>query len=126
MKNSTKLILVIDDEPDILEMVGFALRAEGFEVVSASDGLEGLEKLKTIKPDCIVLDMNMPRMNGLEFYEAIKNNDGKSPYPIVSFTARALIDDVYQGLDIEAFITKPFSMDVLVKTINLAINAKGM
>ncbi len=66
-------ILVVDDEPDILEAIGIVLEAQGYEVVTARDGIEGLEKLKEEKPDMMILDLLMPRMDGFEVCKELKD-----------------------------------------------------
>ncbi|VAX34898.1 hypothetical protein MNBD_UNCLBAC01-1225 [hydrothermal vent metagenome] len=110
-----KKILVIDDEVDLREMVKYQLQVKGFEVTTAEDGIDGLEKLKTFEPDLITLDMNMPRMNGLEFYEKIKGGSDKSQYPVLVLTARANMESLFRELDVDGFITKPFEIEQLIQ-----------
>ena len=86
-ETTKKLILAIDDEPDLLEMEKFQFEAKGYKVETANDGLEGLEKLKTIKPDLIILDLNMPRMGGVEFYQKICDEKNMPRYPVLILTA---------------------------------------
>lgn len=112
---SQKTILIVDDEEDLRETVEFQFKANGFNVVTAVDGVDGLEKLETVKPDLIVLDVNMPRMNGLEFYERIKGKDEKPKYPVLILTARANMEQLFKDLDVDGFMSKPFELDALVK-----------
>ena len=70
-----KTILLIDDEIDLQQLVKIALKSKGYNIETANNGLEGLAKLETVKPDLIILDMNMPKMGGLEFYQKICVND---------------------------------------------------
>ena len=111
----TKTILVIDDEKDLRETVQYLFKSQGFNVVCAGDGLEGLNELKTITPDLIILDMNMPRMSGLEFYTKIKGHDAKPKYPVLILTARANMEQLFKDLDVDGFMAKPFELDQLVE-----------
>ncbi|MEI6438323.1 MAG: response regulator [Candidatus Omnitrophota bacterium] len=109
------LILIIDDEVDLREMLQFKFEAEGYQVVTACDGVDGLEKLEGIKPNLIILDMNMPRMGGIEFYNRICGNDGKPRYPVLVLTARANLESLFKDFAIDGFMTKPFDADILAK-----------
>ena len=110
-----KTILIIDDEEDLRETVEYKFKAGGFNVVTAVDGLDGLEKLETVKPDLIILDMNMPRMNGLEFYEKIKGADNKPKHPVLVLTARANMEQLFRDLDVDGFMAKPFDLEGLFR-----------
>ena len=112
---SQKTIFVIDDEEDLRETVEYQLKAKGFHVVTACDGLDGLKKLNSIEPDLIILDMNMPGMNGVEFYKKLKGADEKPKYPILVLTARANMEQLFKDLDVDGFMAKPFELDELVK-----------
>ena len=115
MSENKNKILVIDDEPDLREMVQYQFQAKGFEVFTAEDGLVGLERLKEITPDLIILDMNMPRMGGIEFYHKICGSDNKPKYPVLVLTARANLEQLFKELDVNGFMTKPFEIDQLIK-----------
>ena len=84
-----KKILIVDDEKDILEFLSYNLKKEGFSIYTASDGLEGLEKTKKIKPDLIIVDLMMPKMNGIEMCENIRNDKKLSNVIILFLTARS-------------------------------------
>lgn len=113
--SNTKTLLIIDDEEDLRDTIEYRFKAGGFNVVTAVDGLDGLEKLKTVKPDLIILDMNMPRMNGLEFYEKIKGANEKPQYPVLVLTARANMEQLFRDLDVDGFMAKPFDLKELFK-----------
>ena len=113
--SNTKTLLIIDDEEDLRDTIEYKFKAEGFNVVTAVDGLDGLEKLKTVNPDLIILDMNMPRMNGLEFYEKIKGANEKPKYPVLVLTARANMEQLFRDLDVDGFMAKPFDLNELFK-----------
>jgi two-component system, chemotaxis family, chemotaxis protein CheY len=116
-----RTVLIIDDEEDLRDTVEYKLTSRGFTAVCAVDGVDGLEKLKTVKPDLIILDMNMPRMNGLEFYQHIKGADDKPQFPILVLTARANMEQLFRDLDVDSFMAKPFDLDLLVKEVEIII-----
>lgn len=112
-------ILVVDDEPDILDLVEWTLTSEDFEVVTAKDGLEALEKVRTTHPDLILLDLSMPGMDGFEVMEVLRSTPETADIPVIILTARAQITDKLRGLSSGAddYITKPFELDTLVSRI---------
>lgn len=116
-----KTVLLIDDEIDLLEMIQYQLESKGMKVVTAQDGAEGLEKLKTLKPHLIVLDMNMPRMGGIEFYKRICDKDGNPQYPVVVLTARANMEQFFRDIEVDGFLPKPFEIDQLVQEVERVI-----
>ncbi len=119
--NTQRRILIIDDEADLLEMIGFQFKAKGFMVQTAGNGLEALEVLKNFNPDLVILDINMPKMGGIEFYSRICSSDGKPRYPVLVLTARANIKELFSNLNIEGFMIKPFEIDRLIAEANLII-----
>src|SRR5947209_1492367 len=82
-------ILVVDDEPDALELLGFNLQRAGFEVSTASDGAEALRKARQLAPSLIVLDVMLPEMDGLEVCKALRRDAATASVPIVMLTAKA-------------------------------------
>jgi DNA-binding response OmpR family regulator len=118
-----KKILIIDDERDLSQMVKYQFKARGFEAETAADGIEGMAKVYDYKPDLIILDINMPRMGGIEFYNNICKN-GKPLYPVLVLTARANIQDLFRQFDIDGFMVKPFEIDELVSEAELIIKKK--
>ena len=112
-------ILVIDDEAQLIEMVVMRLEAAGYEVVTASNGQEGLEKAKNIEPDLILCDVMMPKMDGYKVCGLLKNDSRYSKIPLILFTARAQQDDQEVGDEVgaDAYITKPFEPPVLLAKI---------
>ncbi len=107
-----KLILVVDDEKNILDIIVFNLKNEGYETVSASDGEEAVEMQKKYQPDLILLDVMLPKMDGFTVCKTIRQY---SNVPIIMLTARADEVDKIMGLELGAddYITKPFSMKEL-------------
>ncbi len=112
--NRTPLILIIDDEEDLRDMMVFQFRAKGYDTVTARDGIDGLEKLATVNPQLIILDLNMPRMGGIEFYQRICTAEGRPSHPVLILTARANTEQLFKDLDIDGFVAKPFEIDALV------------
>jgi two-component system alkaline phosphatase synthesis response regulator PhoP len=115
-----KTILVADDEPDILEIIGYNLRTEGYEVFTAKDGEDALVKAKSLKPDIILLDVMMPHRTGMEVCKALRSMPSFHDTLIVFLTA--LNDEIshVRGLEFGAddYISKPISPRVLVTKIN--------
>ncbi len=112
-------ILVIDDETQLIEMVQMRLEAAGYDVVTASDGQEGLDKAKSVEPDLILCDVMMPKMDGYKVCGLLKNDSRYSKIPLILFTARAQQDDQDVGDEVgaDAYITKPFEPPVLLAKI---------
>jgi DNA-binding response OmpR family regulator len=116
MKNGYS-VLIVDDEEDLRDMMTYQFKARGFEVYTACDGIEGLEKLKKVNPSLIILDINMPRMGGVEMYEKICDAEGKPSHPVLVLTARANVEELFKKLSIDGFISKPFEVDNLVAQV---------
>jgi DNA-binding response OmpR family regulator len=119
MATSTRLvpkILVVDDEPDAVELIAFNLKAAGCEVVTAADGAEALRKAKALLPDLIVLDLMLPEVDGLEVCKILRRDPATAALPIVMLTAKAGEIDRVLGLELGAddYVTKPFSPRELV------------
>ena len=113
-------ILVVDDDPQIRRVLRTALIAQGYEVTDARNGEEAVEKMRDEKPDLLILDMNMPRMNGLETCRAIRTT---SDVPIIMLTVRNAESDKVDALDAGAddYMTKPFSSPELLARIRAAL-----
>ena len=114
-----KKILIVDDEKDILEFLSYNLKKEGFSIYTASDGSEGLEKTKKIKPDLIIVDLMMPKMNGIEMCENIRNDKKLSNVIILFLTARSEDYTQIAALDSGAddFIKKPIKPKLLISKV---------
>ncbi len=120
-------VLVVDDEPDILETLEFSLSRQGFEVATAIDGLEGLEKAKRTPPDFMILDVMLPGCNGYEVSRMLKewmDNDPEATiFPIMLLTARKVESEdrekfIATWSRADACIYKPFELSEVVSTIN--------
>jgi DNA-binding response OmpR family regulator len=112
-------ILIVEDNLKLAANLRDLLQLEGHAVVVAHDGEEGLRRALTERFDCIVLDLNLPKMDGLAVCRALRDGDEPSPVPILMLTARSAKRDVVTGLDIGAddYLTKPFDLDELLARI---------
>ncbi|MGF1556580.1 response regulator transcription factor [Paucihalobacter sp.] len=119
MKKKDIKILLVDDEPDILEIVGYNLTAEGYEVITAENGAEAVKKAKKYKPQLIILDVMMPEMDGIEACEIIRANPDLNNTLITFLTARGEDYSQVAGFDAGAddYITKPIKPKVLVSKV---------
>ncbi len=118
-KNNKKRILLIEDEKDMAYAVTLQLEAKGYEVITAFDGRDGLDKARTKKPDLIILDLMLPKIDGYKVCRMLKFDNKYQNIPIILFTARAQDSDKKIGRDVGAdvYITKPFEPSVLLDKI---------
>ena len=120
---SKQTILVVDDERDLLDLIEYNLKKEGFKVIKAENGEEGISKAKEHRPDLILLDIMMPKMDGLEAVEIMRKDDDLKKTPIIFLTARSdektEIDGLNKGGD--DYITKPISTTKLVSRIKAVL-----
>ena len=116
-------ILVVDDEIYIVHILDFSLGMEGYEVITALDGEQALEKLKTEKPDLIVLDIMMPKLDGYEVCKAIKSSPETRHIPVILLSAKGRNVDQKLGFDVGAddYITKPTDLDELLARIRVVL-----
>ncbi len=112
-------ILIVDDEQDIVELVSYNMEKEGFKTVKAFDGEAALKQVKTQKPNLIILDLMLPKMNGLDVCRVIRGNSETASLPIIMLTAKSDEIDKIIGLENGAddYITKPFSVKELVARV---------
>lgn len=113
----SQLIMIIDDEAGVRELLGDALKLAGFETITAADAMIAQTLLRTTKPDLLIVDINMPLMDGFEFIERIRGNGDNTPALMLS--ARGDRADVTRGLTLGAddYVTKPFGLEELVLRI---------
>ena len=119
MKKSDITILVVDDDPDILEILSYNLSAEGYKVVTADNGVEGVKKAKKKNPHLVILDVMMPEMDGIEACEKIRETKGLENTIITFLTARGEDYSQVAGFDAGAddYITKPVKPKVLMSKV---------
>ena len=118
-------VLVVDDEPNIVDIVSMALRYNDYDVVTANSGREALEAVSASKPDMIVLDVMMPELDGFEVAKRL--GEQRSDIPILFLTARDTTDDKVRGLTIggDDYMTKPFSVEELLARIGTILKRSG-
>jgi len=117
----SRRILVVDDEPNIVDVITMALRFHDFEVETAHDGMDALEKFTQFRPDLIVLDVMMPNLDGFEV--ARRLGEKRTDTPILFLTARDTTDDKVRGLTIggDDYMTKPFSIEELLARVRVIL-----
>ncbi|HWP58744.1 MAG TPA: response regulator [Candidatus Acidoferrales bacterium] len=122
-KSSEKTIIVVDDNPDIVNIVKTILEGKGYNVMCAYSGAELFTKLKERKPDLIILDIMMPEMDGLEVLTRLKSVPETAALPVILLTAKVQYEDVLGGYKLGAdyYITKPFTSTQLTNGINLLL-----
>ena len=125
MKIKTYSVLVIDDQDDLREMVAYQLQALGYIVQTASNGIEALKRLVTFTPDVIILDVSMPKMDGITFYKQICDNNDKPKYSVIVHTARVELSQFFLDFHVEGFLSKPANIDELLREVDLVIKKKN-
>jgi two-component system sensor histidine kinase/response regulator len=112
-------VLVVDDDPTILDSVTDLLRLSGYRILSATNGIEGLHVMQSNTPDLIIADITMPEMDGYRFYEAVRDNPAWTPIPFIFLTARGEKKDIRRGymLGADQYLTKPFEAEDLLVAV---------
>jgi len=120
-------VLVVDDEPDLVELIRYNLEQRGHSVVSAGDGRTALALAKSRQPDLVVLDVMMPELNGVEVAKRLRSQTETASIPIIMLTAKGEETHELEGLGAGAddYITKPFSMQVLLARIDALTRRSG-
>jgi DNA-binding response OmpR family regulator len=121
---ANETILVIEDDPSVRTLLEKSLRAKGYDIVVAEDGLSGLTALEDGRPDLIIVDVMMPRLDGMTFVKAVKGNDRTRSIPIIFLTAKNDPRTMIEGINIGArfYVTKPFQMDELLSKVEKALH----
>jgi DNA-binding response OmpR family regulator len=111
-----KKILVVDDETFIINLLRNGLTENGFEVITADNGFDAILSVEEQLPDCVITDIMMPRLSGLDFLKALKNSKVTKDVPVILISAMDQAEMVQQGLDMGAvdYITKPFKINEIV------------
>ena len=126
-ENSTKLILCIEDEQEMIDLIRLILSRRGFDVRGANNGEEGLKVIRQEHPDLILLDLMMPDMDGWEVYQQMKADEATKNIPVIVVTARAQSIDKVLGLHIakvDDYIAKPFSPQELLNSVDNVLSRK--
>ena len=118
-----KQIVIVEDEPDILDVLSYNLKREGFEVATSQNGAEGLGLIQRLKPDLVLLDLMLPGMDGLDVCRQLKTNSVTDNIPVIMLTAKGEESDVVLGLGLGAddYIPKPFSPKELIARIKAVL-----
>jgi two-component system alkaline phosphatase synthesis response regulator PhoP len=124
-ESSRGRVLVVDDEPDLVRVLEFGLRASGYTVESASDGQEGLKKAREIKPDVILLDLMLPKLDGYKVCRLLKFDDRFKHIPIIILSARTQEGDQALALEMGAnrFVTKPYDFSEILGYIETLLKS---
>jgi len=114
-----KSVLVVDDQPHIVRLIQVNLEKEGFQVTTAADGVEGLQKVREIRPDLVILDVIMPRKDGFEVLRDIKSDPELLDIPVIMLTVKTHNADIVEGLKegAEMYLPKPFHPKELVALV---------
>ncbi len=113
----SKKILVIDDDPTLVKVVQPFLMSHGYEVTVANDGQQGIEAARKNAPDLIILDVQMPKMNGYTFIFELKKIANIKSIPIIVLTAKEGMAEIFKVEGVKEYISKPFKSEVLLTTI---------
>ena len=121
-------LLVIEDDPDILELIKYNLENEGYKVHTSKNGELGLEQAKTIQPDLVLLDIMLPGMDGLAVCRKLRENPATTHLPIIMLTAKGEENDIVLGLELGAddYMVKPFGIKELKARIRTALRRKDI
>ena len=120
-------IMIVEDEPDIIKMLEYNLKKEGFRITSVSDGREALRQAEREHPDIIILDLMLPEIDGLEVCKTLKQSSDTADIPVIMLTAKAQETDKIVGLELGAddYITKPFSIRELTARVKAVLRRTG-
>lgn len=121
-KGPKQRVLVVDDEPDTVELIEFNLKNAGYEIITAEDGAEALRKARSTEPDLIILDLMLPELDGLQVCKLLRNEPTTAKIPVLMLTAKAAEVDRILGLELGArdYVTKPFSpRELILRVRNL-------
>lgn len=128
MSEQRKKIVCIEDEPEMIDLVRLILGRRGFELIGAIGGREGLEIVRRVKPDLVLLDLMMPDMDGWEIYQHMKADEELRHIPVIIVTAKAQSIDKVLGLHIakvDDYITKPFGPQELIESVNRVLGIES-
>ncbi len=128
MSEQRKKIVCIEDEPEMIDLVRLILGRRGFELIGAVGGREGLETVRQVKPDLVLLDLMMPDMDGWEIYQHMKADEELRNIPVIIVTAKAQSIDKVLGLHIakvDDYITKPFGPQELIDSVNRVLGVES-
>ena len=120
-------ILVVDDQPEVVEIVRIRLEKDGHQILSATDGTTGLSEAKIRRPDLVILDVMMPGIDGFEVLRRLKSSLGSGMIPVIMLTAK---DDPFskekgRALNVDRYVVKPFDANKLAETVKAVLANRG-
>ena len=120
-------ILIVDDEPDVVQLIEYNLKSAGYDVMTATDGQDALQQARGSSPDLIILDLMLPEVDGLDVCKILRRDAGTAGIPIVMLTAKASETDRVLGLELGAddYVTKPFSPRELVLRVKRLLRSES-
>lgn len=116
---ANKKVLIVDDEIDIVEILKSKLQEQGYDAICAFDGEEALEKVRQEKPDLVILDVMLPKMDGYQVCSIMQSEAGMKDIPVVMLTACSRMENIKMGMELGAvsYVAKPMKLDVLLGII---------
>lgn len=127
MAEIKRKVVCVEDEPEIIDLIRLILGRKGFDLTGATGGLEGLDAIRRVKPDLVLLDLMMPDMDGWEVYQQMKADPELKNIPVIVVTAKAQSIDKILGLHIakvDDYVTKPFGPQELLQSVERVLAAK--
>ncbi len=128
MAEAKKKVVCIEDEPEMIDLIRLILGRKGFEFTGAMGGREGLDVIRRVKPDLVLLDLMMPDMDGWEVYQQMKSDEELAHIPVIIVTAKAQSIDKVLGLHIakvDDYVTKPFGPQELLQSVEKVLSARS-
>ena len=122
-----RVVVCVEDEPEMIDLIQLILNRKGFEVIGANGGIQGLETIRKVKPDLVLLDLMMPEMDGWQVYQQLKADESTQNIPVIVVTAKAQNIDKVLGLHIakvDDYISKPFSLQELVDRVDKVLKRR--
>ena len=117
-----RTILIVDDSPTVVKFVSFSLKSKGFQIVSACDGMDAIEKMSGIHDeiDLVITDLNMPNLDGYGFIDTLRQNQKYKDIPIIILTSEDDDKDMEKGIEVGAnsYLVKPFKSNVLIEEVS--------
>ena len=128
MADDKKKVVCVEDEPEIIDLIRLILGRKGFDLTGATGGQEGLDMIRKVRPDLVLLDLMMPDMDGWEVYQQMKADQALKDIPVIVVTAKAQSIDKILGLHIakvDDYVTKPFGPQELLQSVERVLSAKA-
>ena len=119
-------VLVVDDDPVIVRLLEVNFEMEGYTVLTAADGQEAIDQVRRGRPDVVVCDIMMPKLNGLEVVERLRADEATADLPVILLSAKAQTSEIQRGIDAGAvdYVTKPFSSPELLTRVEVALRLR--